>query len=221
MGSIPENRDPHWLDTLEQSACSDDAALARQLQQLRTRAAVSLPILHGPVLERLTGAAEQLPYRDAVRESGKPGAAVYQGFGYCDAVPCAHPLRWLGAWFEARLRRALAGLASPPLAADFAINDVVCQRYRPGDLGITPHRDHIAYTGLVTLVVLGGRGRYFVCADRSGRDRQEIPAAPGRAILMPGSGYAGRRDRPFHMVAEISARRHSVGLRHDKRKATR
>lgn len=189
--------------------------LAANLERLKSRSAVSMKLLSGPVLGQLAAAADELSFRSARYEAGKPEARVYQEFDYCGAVPAGHPFSHLGCWFQARLHRALALMTDPPMTVDYTINDVVCQRYRPGNLGITPHRDHIAYTQLITLVVLDGRGRYFVCADRQGSNRREIDSAPGRAILMPGPGYAGRSDRPFHMVSEITRLRYSVGLRQD------
>lgn len=213
------DREP-WFNELENAARFDDTALAGKLDNLKTRAAISLQVLSGPVLGRLTDAAGGLAFRPARSEVGKPEARVYQEFGYCGSVPAAHPVSRLASWFEARLRGALALMPEPPIPRDFAINDVVCQEYLPGDLGITPHRDHISYTGLITLVVLSGSGRYFICESREGTRREEIPCAPGWAILMPGPGYAGRQDRPFHMVADISSRRYSAGLRHDARKAS-
>jgi len=206
-----------WIPRLESSAIFDDGGLAARLERLKTRRAVSLHVLSAPVLGALVDAAEALPFRSARYEVGKPEARVYQEFDYCGAVPGGHPFHGLARWFEARLKRALRRMAEPPVDLDFTINDVVCQHYRPGDLGITPHRDHIAYTGLVVLLVLDGHGRFFVCDDRRGGNQREIDAAPGRVILMPGPGYAGRRDRPFHMVRDITSRRYSVGLRHDAR----
>lgn len=218
MRNEPITAGEHWVDKLERFACFDDAALAGKLEQLKSRRAVSAAMLAGQALDELTAAAARLRFRPAKREVGKPEARVYQEFDYCGTVPVDHPVRYLAQWFEMRLQRALALMNEPPVPADFTINDVVCQRYRPGVLGITPHRDHIAYTGLIAVVVLGGRGRYFVCTDRRGNARREIDSAPGRVILMPGPGYAGRSERPFHMVGDISRLRYSAGLRHDARK---
>ncbi|MDZ7840467.1 MAG: hypothetical protein U5R46_06545 [Gammaproteobacteria bacterium] len=208
----------HWHGRLERCAGFSADALAGSLEQLKSRPAVSMRVLHGPVLEELAAAAEQLSYQSAVYEAGKPEARVYQEFDYCGAVPDDHPIQYLGRWFETRLRSALALMTVPPVETGFTINDIVCQCYRPGELGITPHRDHVAYTGLIILVVLAGRGRYFVCPRRDGDGRREIESHPGWAILMPGPGYAGRSHRPFHMVTDIASVRYSVGLRHDHRK---
>jgi hypothetical protein len=215
--SINERR--RRLDKLENAACFSDNDLAGCLEALKHRSSISLPVLSGPALAGLVEAAGSLPFRPARAEVGKPEKRVYQEFDYCGAVPRDHPVSSLGPWMEYRLRRALGSMPEPPVSAGFTINDVVCQAYRPGDLGITPHRDHISYTGLIILVILCGMGRYFVCADRAGSHKREIPAGPGWAILMPGPGYAGRSDRPFHMVGDISEFRYSVGLRHDARRS--
>lgn len=218
-GPAPARPSDEWLEKLQAGCQFSDRDLAVALEALASRPALSLQALAGPVLDELTEAASRLPYRAARREVGKPERRVYQEFGYCGAVPEGHPVRTLGWWFETKIGRALATMTEPPLEAGFHINDVVCQVYRPGDLGITPHRDHVAYTGLIVLVVLSGEGRYCVCADRQGRDEREIPSAPGTAILMPGPGYAGRADRPFHTVSDIRQLRYSVGLRHDAQKS--
>jgi len=208
-----------WLEKLDDGCRLSDHELAGALEALIDRPALSIEALSGSVLDELTEAASRLPFRAARYQVGKPGRRVYQELGYCGAVPAVHPLRALSAWLETKLNRALRAMAKPPVNPGFQINDVVCQVYRPGDLGITPHRDHIAYTGLIVLVVLSGRGRYRVCADRQGHGEREIPSAPGSAILMPGPGYAGRTDRPFHTVGDIERLRYSVGLRHDAHKA--
>lgn len=210
-----------WLDELERAARFTDTDLVEALARLTSEPAVSMSVLTGEASTALTCAARTLTYRRARSEVGKPEARVYQEFGYCGTPPPEHPVSHLGAWFEQRLHRALALMPDPPLNTDFTINDIVCQEYRPGDLGITPHRDHVSYTGLIVLVVLGGRGRYFVCADRQGNGKREIAASAGWAILMPGPGFGDRTDRPFHMVGGITALRYSVGLRHDARKIRR
>jgi hypothetical protein len=64
--------------------------------------------------------------------------------------------------------------------------------------------------------VIGGRGRFFVCADRSGSYSLEIDAATGRLILMRAPGFMGSESRPFHYVTGIPERRYSFGLRQRK-----
>lgn len=209
----------YWANRLDGAACFSDEDLAGRLEQLMEAPSIALQALAGPMLGELVDAASDLAFRPARTEVGKPERRVYQEFGYCGSVPEDHPLAYLGPWMERRVLRALSLMDDPPVPDTYTINDIVCQVYRPGDLGISPHRDHISYTGLIILIVLSGRGRYFVCADRRGNRKREIPAEPGWMILMPGPGFAGHRDRPFHMVGDISELRYSVGLRHDARRA--
>jgi len=103
----------------------------------------------------------------------------------------------------------------PPVACPFRFNDLIVQRYEPGALGITPHRDHRRYEGLIAVIPLSGAARFLLCANRSGDAAREVPAPPGSLVLMRGAGFAGRSDRPFHMVRDIGRRRLSLGLRHD------
>lgn len=209
---------PQWLERFESSSCIEDLSLASSLEQLKTQNALSLPIIRGDLLLELADAAGDLYYRPARNVTGGEKSRVYQEFGYCDQVPEGHMIWLLGRWLENRIKAALTLLDEPPIESNFLINDVVCQKYLPGNLGITAHRDHIAYSQLIILVILNGQGRYFVCKNRQGDEEQEIKHEPGWAILMPGPGYAGRNDRPFHLVRDISKLRYSVGLRHDTRK---
>jgi hypothetical protein len=94
-------------------------------------------------------------------------------------------------------------------------NNLVVQRYRPAPFGITPHRDHICYRGLVSLVILEGDGRFAMTADRAGTAPRELPCAPGGLLLMRGAGFAGLKTRPFHQLRDIQSGRVSFGLRYD------
>ena len=102
-----------------------------------------------------------------------------------------------------------------PLDYPFVINDFIVQRYLPGRKGITPHRDHVRYRGLVAIIVLGGTGSFWICSNRKGAGRCDIPAPPGSLLLMRAPDFAGRTDRPFHALSEITETRYSFGMRHD------
>ena len=93
------------------------------------------------------------------------------------------------------------------------------ERYAPGSRGITPHRDHLRYGGLVALVILSGDGRFCLCRDRCGSNAREIAAGPGDALLMRAPGLAGSSDRPFHFLDQITKERLSFGLRWDREAA--
>lgn len=192
-----------------------DSELAAGLDRLRSEDAVSLPLLGAGDRQALTEQAEHLAYRGATPMIGEGERAVHQDFELCMSIAPGSPFHALAADLEHRVTHALAGLEPPPLSTPPRFNDLIVQRYAPGSRGITPHRDHLRYRDLVAIVTLAGRARFFLCADRSGRDARELPIPPGSLLLMRAPDFAGRRDRPFHMLSDVSETRIALGLRHD------
>lgn len=192
--------------------------LAAALERLVREDAVSLPLLDPSQCRVLLAAAEDLPYRPATPIIGEGEREVRQDFELATAIPAGSPFHGLAAALEGLLSQALRRLEPPPLAAPPRFNDLIVQRYPEGSAGITPHRDHIRYRDLVAIVTLAGRARFHVCPDRSGRDAREVAMPPGSLLLMCAPDFAGRRDRPFHMLSAVSERRVSLGLRHDTRR---
>lgn len=121
------------------------------------------------------------------------------------------------SWKEL-LEWRLTEFESHPFESALSFDSMVLQRYERGSMGISPHRDGLRYINLVCVFVIGGRGRFYVCSDRSGRDAREIDAAAGNVILMRAPGLFGPEDsRPFHYVADIKETRYSLGLRQTAR----
>ncbi len=198
------------------------AELAGALARLDAAHAVSLPLLGARARRRLIGSTTRLPYRPAVPVVGAGANAVRQDFELCMAIPERSLLRAFAAALEALLNAALDRLEPRPLARPLHLNDLVVQRYPKGSLGITAHRDHLRYQGLVALVTLSGAARFCLCDDRAGRGARELPCPPGHLLLLraPGFGFGdrgGRRDRPFHFLDRMTRSRLSLGLRHDAR----
>ena len=198
---------------------SGPEVLAAGLGRLAAEDAVSLPLLApescGPLIEAAMG----LPYRDATPIIGVGEKRVYQDFELTEDLPPGSLFHDLAKALERLTERALTHLDPPPLDRPIRLNDFIIQRYPVGSAGITPHRDHIRYRELVAIVTLSGRARFFTCADRSGRGAREIPIPPGSLLLMRAPGFAGREDRPFHMLSDVTEERLSLGLRHDARAA--
>ena len=116
--------------------------------------------------------------------------------------------------FQGLLEQRLAGLAPYPFETALDFNLMVLQRYEENSIGITPHKDGLSYINLVCVFVVGGRGRFYVCSDRSGRGATEIDASPGNVIFMRAPGLFGPEDnRPFHFVTDIRETRYTFGLR--------
>jgi hypothetical protein len=192
-----------------------ETELAAALDRLTTEDAVSLPLLGPAQQDPLIEAAGRLSYRPARPVVGEDARTVRQDFELCTAFEPGSLFRGLAADLERQVAAALARLDPPPLPAPPRFNDLIVQRYPTGSLGITAHRDHIRYRHLVAIVTLAGRARFFLCPDRSGRNAREVPIPPGSLLLMRAPGFAGRGDRPFHMLSEVTETRIGLGLRHD------
>lgn len=202
-----------FADRIELSA----RELANAIDRLRTQDALTLPLIPETTCQDLITACDALTYRDARPVVGKNGQTVLQDFILCYDIPAENPLVEFAKVFSDLTIKALGQLDPCPYDGAFSYNDLILQRYPPGSQGISPHRDHLRYECLVALVILAGDGKFQVCRDRSGANAQEVPSPPGCLLLMRAPGLHGRRDRPFHLLTDISQERYSFGLRYDVR----
>ena len=196
------------LPVLRASPEAMAAALARVAQDDAAVVPLLAPAACWPFIE----AGADLAFRPAKPVVGEGERAVHQDFDICLSIPRAHRLWALAQAVERLVAAAFATMDAPPLDS-FPINDLVLQRYPPAARGITPHRDHMRYVGLVVIVQLSGDGRFGLCEERSGAGARPLAAGPGDAILMRAPGFAGRRDRPFHFLDGITHERYSAGMR--------
>lgn len=93
--------------------------------------------------------------------------------------------------------------------------EATVQRYRPGPVGITSHRDHKKSRRLVAIFTTRGSVNFRILEARHGPVISEWRVRAGDLILMRGPGLAGARDgRPFHAVSAPShGERWSVSFR--------
>ena len=196
---------------------ADTAAVAGALRRVGDAEATSLALLPADALGPLMAEARALCYRPAQPVVGQGDVAVHQDFDLTTDLLPEGALMALSRALDRLIGEALAGMHSPPIAGGFAINDHIVQRYPAGCAGMSPHRDHVRYTGLVAIVMLGGAAQFLVCDDRAGANEREIPFTPGDLLLMRAPGFQGRGDRPFHAVRDITEDRYILGLRHDTR----
>ena len=194
-------------------------AMAGALDRVAREDAAVLPLLAPADCRPFIEAGADLAFRNAKPVIGEGERAVYQDFDICLSIPQPHPLWRLTQAVERLVADALAILDAPPLEA-LSLNDLVLQRYPPGARGITPHRDHVRYVGLVAIVQLSGNGRFGLCTDRSGADARVLAAGPGDGILMRAPGFGGVKDRPFHFLDGITVERYSLGMRCDRTRET-
>ncbi len=102
---------------------------------------------------------------------------------------------------------------------DWVPNEVAVQRYQPGDVGITPHRDQRRFALLVAVITVAGSAPFTLHRERTGPPTSRWQAAEGSLVLLRGPGLAGISDgRPMHAVGSPTrAPRTSIGLRMDTR----
>ncbi len=193
-----------------------DACVAA-LQQVELAGAGFFPWLDENATAGFARDCAALDYRAARPLVGTAGREVRQDFELTMAIPPVHPLRDLAAELAELTLAGLARLTPNPLPQGLVYNDLIVQRYAAGSAGITSHRDHIRYVGLVALVTLAGDARFFLCDDRAGSNPREFGMAAGGVTLMRAPGFAGSATRPFHYVSDIRQPRLSLGLRHDTR----
>lgn len=95
-------------------------------------------------------------------------------------------------------------------------NEVAVQRYQPGSLGITPHRDQRRFAHLIAVITIAGSAPFTLCRNRAGDPIRTWQASEGSLVLLRGSGLAGPGDgRPMHLVGGPTGGipRMSIGIR--------
>jgi hypothetical protein len=96
-------------------------------------------------------------------------------------------------------------------------NEVAVQRYQPGSIGITPHRDQRRFALLVAVITVAGSAPFTLCRNRSGDPVRTWQADEGSLVLLRGPGLSGEQDgRPMHNVGgPTGTSRTSIGIRMD------
>jgi len=191
------------------------------LDSLTHIGATSLPILRPDCREPLVRTARSLPYQRQTEEVGNSDRLVRQQLASCDDFSQATIFIRLRDAFQDLLAQSLANLSFYPFSFPIDLNTMVLQKYEPGSLGITPHRDGKRYQNLICIFVLDGQGKFKVCRNRAGTNPIEIDASPGNVVLMRASGFRGINDRlattdeirPFHFVTDIQTQRYTFTLR--------
>jgi hypothetical protein len=191
--------------------------VARIFAALDETGALAVPLLDDTFRISLLEAARACRFRPARPLVGKGERLVRQRMEVCEHFPADSIFRVLTRQFQELWDAGLAGAATNPFEGRLVFNDLMLQRYSVGEVGITPHRDRTAYRNLVCLFILEGRGRFFVCDDRSARGAREIPHAAGDVLMMRAPGFRASPERPFHFVRDIRSPRNIFGLRQERR----
>jgi hypothetical protein len=183
------------------------------LHELAAYEATSIALLREEFRQALLDEAGRYVYHAEPEVVGSADRIVRQQMGSKSDLPPGSLYLRLKDEIQRSLGEGLRQAAPYPFESLLRFNDLSLQKYAAGSIGITPHRDGLKYINLICIVVIGGQGRFFVCADRSGRAAREIEAEPGKAIFLRAPGFLGEDNRPFHMVREITETRYSFGLR--------
>jgi hypothetical protein len=183
------------------------------LDKVARLGAASLLLLDEASRLRLHAEAEHYAFTPEEEYVGSGDRLVRQQMGSFENFPPGSAYLALRDAFQFWLDEHLYSLAQYPFSSPLRFNSLSLQKYEQGSIGITPHRDGLRYINLICIFVIAGQGRFFVCADRSGKEAVEIDATPGNVILMRASGFLGEDLRPFHFVSEIRTTRYSFGLR--------
>ena len=95
-------------------------------------------------------------------------------------------------------------------------NEVAVQRYHPGSLGITPHRDPRRFALLVAVITIAGSAPFTLCSNRAGDPIRTWQVNEGSLVLLRGHGLFSHIDgRPIHVVGGPTGGipRTSIGIR--------
>jgi hypothetical protein len=191
--------------------------IGRILEKLSSVGATSVRLLEEDFRLALLEEAEGYVYQPEDEVVGSEDKVVRQQVSSFNDFPQDSGYVLLKNSFQGLLKQRLAQLDAYPFERVLDFNSMVLQRYQKDSLGITPHKDGLSYINLVCVFIIGGRGRFYVCSDRSGRDANEVDASPGNVILMRAPGlFGGGDNRPFHYVTEIEETRYTFGLRQKK-----
>jgi hypothetical protein len=186
------------------------------LEELTVYGATSVKMLPENLRSSLLVEAEGYSYRPEPETVGSGESVVHQQMGTFEDFPAKSRFWVLRDALQQTLARSLAEVAPYPFESPLNLNAMALQKNDQGSLGITPHRDRLIYVNLILIIVLGGRGRFCVCADRSGRESREINAPPGNAIFLRAPGFSAAPERPFHYMTDTKESRYVLGLRQPK-----
>jgi len=181
------------------------------VEELRDRGVVSFPILNDATRASLATEAKSYQYIDQPTLVGQ--YHVRQRFASCIEFSEDSQFPKLKLAFETAVINQFAELDESPISETLNFNEMVLQRYTPGRLGISPHRDQKRCRNLIAAFTLVGRAKFCVCDDRHGNNSREINSEPGSVIILRAGGFAGQDVRPFHFISDIREQRISFALR--------
>jgi hypothetical protein len=197
-----------------------EAASNKLFQDLNSTGIASMDILHEEDRIYLAEVAKCLPFRDVDAYAGP--YQVEQDFKFFDkdhVLDNGHPFMVLKRHYEAWINELFLTRNQYAFQTPFSINEITVNKYHPQSRGIGAHRDHARYLNLVSIFVLEGQGRFFVCSDRNKSNAFEITAPAGSVTLMraPGLFNFTAHDRPYHYLSYVTSTRVALIMRQDSK----
>lgn len=192
------------------------ALLIDMFQEIEYRGGACARILTPMICTRLLQEAERYPFFSEAREQGTQDALVYQELETFHDFPFSSDYLLLKDIFEVCLAHVVDAFIPYPFSFAPLFNSTTLTRYPKGSIGISPHRDPFRYKNLICIFILGGKGKFYLCTDRSGKDALELDASPGNIILLRCPGFKGINKRPFHFLSDIEETRYSFILRQEQ-----
>ena len=173
---------------------------------------ISFPFLSNEKLVNLTNQMSKFRFRKARPIAGN---SVAQDFDICFPAPRIGKIDELATSIENLFNQTLMLINNPPIKCP-KFNDIAIQRYKPGSLGISPHKDHKKYTSVIIIITLSGRSDLCICDDKKGLNPLIVNDIPGNIVILPASEFITLNNnciRPLHFVNNITDGRLSIGLR--------
>ena len=174
----------------------------------------SIQFLSKNAVSKLLNQVSKLKFKQAKTLTGNQ---VSQDFEISFPVKRVHYLNSLASSLELLFLNSLKRMKYPPCKSP-KFNDIAAQKYLSGSKGISPHRDHIKYSGIIVLLNLHGNSRLGICDNRLGKNAKTINDYPGRIVILPGSKFLSKNGndlRPLHFVDRIKSERISIGFRYN------
>ena len=189
--------------------CLDQFDPRQIIGTLSAQGAMSVPLLREDFRLTLLEEARSSTYATEPDVIGSGEEEVHQQVSSRCVIGEGSAYALLRQAFHTVCEEAFSSLAPYPFTTPLRLMELRLQKYAPGSSGITAHRDGSCFCNLVCVFLIGGSGRFVVCADRSGRDARDLDATPGRLLLLRAPGFLGSEERPFHYLTEIGEERYT------------
>lgn len=190
-----------------------DFEINKIITELAAIGATSVPLLREDFRGALLQEAQSYPYIPEAEVVGNGNQTVKQQLSSFKDFPASSLYNQLRNAFQNLVNEHLAAIKIYPFATRLDFNAMVVQKYEPGSIGITPHRDRSRYINLICIFNIDGQGRFYICDDRSGNNAKAIDSSPGSVIFLKAPGFMNSPERPFHYVNDIQTTRYTFGLR--------